>query len=185
MFVLWAILLMAPQKEDGRPEAHNLWPYNSDAETTFLSSPHLSSHYPADRVTGTISNRYSSQAPFFFFFLPPPSAFCLLNPPPFQHPSRHALTKGCVHFTFTVCSLSDVIGLGSSPDTPCAHFYLKQQRSGNTGSGFVAGEGCGFKERAFSHLVYFSPWFLITVTTTPQFLKVPNPTPYAITTWQG
>lgn len=121
----------------------------------------------------------------FFFFLPPPSAFCSLNPPPFQHPSRHALTKGCVHFTFTVCSLSDVIGLGSSPDTPCAHFYLKQQRSGNTGSGFVAGEGCGFKERAFSHLVYFSPWFLITVTTTPQFLKVPNPTPYAITTWQG
>lgn len=115
MFILWAILLMAPQKEDGRPEACNLWPYNSDAETTFLSSPHLSSHYLADRVTLTISNRYSSHSAFFFF-LPSPSAFCSLNPPPFQHPSRHALTKGYVHFrTFTVCSLSNVTGLMPSP----------------------------------------------------------------------
>lgn len=133
---------MAPQNEDGRPEARNLWPSNSDAETTFLSSPHLSSHYPADRVTGTISNRYSSRAPFFFFFLPPPSAFCSLNPPPFQHPSRHALTKGCVHFTtLTVCSLSNVTGLGSSPSTPCAHFYLKQQQKWEHRLGFCCWGG--------------------------------------------
>lgn len=106
MFVLWAILLMAPQKEDGRPEAHNLWPYNSDAETTFLSSPHLSSHYPADRVTGTISNRYSSRAPFFFFFPSPTICFLFVKSSSLSTPQQTCSNQRVCSF-YIYCLFSE------------------------------------------------------------------------------
>lgn len=140
-----------------------------------LLSPHLSSHYLADKVTLTISNRYSSQAAFF---LPLSSALCSLKPPPFQHSNRCALTKGHAHFgIFTIFSQSGVTGLMSSPhpNTHARTFAWNSKKGENNQVFFLLLERViFFKEHTFSHFVYFFPQLLITITTAPLFLKVQN-----------
>lgn len=86
---------------------------------------HLSSHYLADEVTLTISNRYSPQAVFFPSLLPP-SAFSSLNPFPFKTRADTLQSKG-IFISEHLVSVLRVMFVGSCPHPTHAAYYLKQQ----------------------------------------------------------
>lgn len=163
MFILWAVFLMSPPNNDGRPEVAILQPWYNVKTTSW--SPHLSFCYLADKVTLTVSNKYSSQPALFlpFYHL---TVFTSLNP----FPSRHTIVKGYVHVrTFSTYSQSDVCGFTSSCHLLCM-LYEKAIQVGKQSPVFVNGEL--FKNHAFSDLVSFFSQFLVTVTTAPVLFKL-------------
>lgn len=103
-----------------------------------------------------------------FAFPSPTFCFQFINPLPFQHPSRHTLVKGYVHFrTFSVCSQGDACGLMPSPHPPCMLHTIEAQ----TEQGFPVAGGL-FKKHSFSHLIYFFTQLLSIIITAPILLKV-------------